>query len=65
MIIRGSTDLAHVRRHRGDGGGVAGERRAVPRPDRGEIYGRIVMLIVPGADDMQLYQPTHKVAYDL
>jgi hypothetical protein len=23
------------------------------------------MLIVPGADDIQLYQPTHKVAYDL
>ncbi len=30
-----------------------------------EIYGRVIMMIVPGADDMQLYQPTHKVAYNL
>jgi predicted enzyme related to lactoylglutathione lyase len=28
-------------------------------------YGRVIMMIVPGADDMQLYQPTHKLAYDL
>lgn len=28
-------------------------------------YGRITMMIVPGADDIQLYQPSHKVAYDL
>jgi hypothetical protein len=28
-------------------------------------YGRIIMLIVPGADDIQLYQPTHKLAYNL
>jgi catechol 2,3-dioxygenase-like lactoylglutathione lyase family enzyme len=28
-------------------------------------YGRVIMLIVPGADDIQLYQPTHKVAYNL
>ena len=28
-------------------------------------YGRIVMMIVPSADDMQLYQPTHKLAYNL
>jgi len=28
-------------------------------------YGRVIMLIVPGADDIQLYQPTHKLAYDL
>jgi catechol 2,3-dioxygenase-like lactoylglutathione lyase family enzyme len=34
-------------------------------PIREEIYGRIAMLIVPGADDLQLYQPTHKTAYDL
>ena len=34
-------------------------------PIQDEIYGRIAMMIVPGADDMQLYQPTHKVAYDL
>lgn len=36
---------------------------------RGEIeermYGRVTMLMVPGADDIQLYQPTHKLAYDL
>lgn len=30
-----------------------------------QIYGRLVMLRVPGADDIQLYQPTHKLAYDL
>jgi hypothetical protein len=29
------------------------------------VYGRIIMMIVPGADDMQLYQPTHKLAYNL
>jgi catechol 2,3-dioxygenase-like lactoylglutathione lyase family enzyme len=28
-------------------------------------YGHIVMMIVPGADDIQLYQPTHKLAYNL
>jgi len=28
-------------------------------------YGRIVMIIVPGADAIQLYQPTHKLAYNL
>ena len=28
-------------------------------------YGRVVMMMVPGADDIQLYQPSHKRAYDL
>ena len=28
-------------------------------------YGRIIMMILPGADDIQLYQPTHKLAYNL
>jgi hypothetical protein len=28
-------------------------------------YGRVIMMIVPGADDMQLYQPTHNLAYNL
>jgi catechol 2,3-dioxygenase-like lactoylglutathione lyase family enzyme len=32
---------------------------------REEVYGRVVMMVVPGAEDMQLYQPTHQVAYDL
>jgi len=45
------------------------ELRAKGAQFRGPIqeqpYGRIVMLIVPGADDIQLYQPTHKLAYDL
>lgn len=27
--------------------------------------GRIIMMIVPGANDMQLYQTTHKLAYNL
>lgn len=30
-----------------------------------QVYGRIIMLMVPGADDLQLYQPTHKLAYNL
>jgi catechol 2,3-dioxygenase-like lactoylglutathione lyase family enzyme len=28
-------------------------------------YGRVIMMIVPGIDDIQLYQPTHKIAYNL
>ena len=28
-------------------------------------YGRVIMMIVPGTDDIQLYQPGHKLAYDL
>lgn len=34
-------------------------------PIQEEMYGRVVQLIVPGADDIQLYQPTHKLAYNL
>lgn len=28
-------------------------------------YGRVATLIVPGADDIQVYQPTHRLAYNL
>ena len=28
-------------------------------------YGRVIMIIVPPADDIQLYQPTHKPAYNI
>jgi len=28
-------------------------------------YGRVTMMIVPGAGDMELYQPTHELAYNL
>ena len=28
-------------------------------------YGRVIMIAVPGTDDMQLYEPTHKLAYNL
>ena len=28
-------------------------------------YGRVIMMVVPGADDIQLYQPSHKLAYNL
>ena len=28
-------------------------------------YGRVIMMIVPGADDIQLYQPSHKLGYNL
>src|SRR5438309_19570 len=45
------------------------ELRAKGAQFRGEIeqreYGRVIMMAVPGADDIQLYQPTHKLAYNL
>ena len=45
------------------------ELRAKGAQFRGAIeqreYGRVIMMIVPGADDMQLYQPTHKLADNL
>jgi predicted enzyme related to lactoylglutathione lyase len=45
------------------------ELRAKGAQFRGPIedreYGRVTMMIVPGADDIQLYQPTHKLAYNL
>jgi predicted enzyme related to lactoylglutathione lyase len=45
------------------------ELRAKGAQFRGPIeqleYGRVIMMIVPGADDIQLYQPTHKLAYNL
>ena len=34
-------------------------------PIEEQVYGRVIMMIVPGANDMQLYQPTHKLAYNL
>lgn len=34
-------------------------------PIKEEMYGRVIMMIVPGADDIQLYQPTHKLGYNL
>lgn len=34
-------------------------------PIEDQIYGRLAMMIVPGTDDIQVYQPTHKGAYDL
>jgi catechol 2,3-dioxygenase-like lactoylglutathione lyase family enzyme len=46
-----------------------GELRAKGAQFRGPIeqreYGRVIMMIVPGADDIQLYQPTHKLAQSL
>jgi catechol 2,3-dioxygenase-like lactoylglutathione lyase family enzyme len=45
------------------------ELRAKGAQFRGPIeqreYGRVIMMAVPGADDIQLYQPTHKLAYNL
>ena len=45
------------------------ELRAKGAQFRGEVeeqvYGRIIKMMVPGADDIQLYQPTHKLAYNL
>ena len=34
-------------------------------PIKHEMYGRVIMMIVPGADDIQLYQPSHKLGYGL
>lgn len=34
-------------------------------PIQEHVYGRVVRLIVPAADDIQLYQPTHKLAYNI
>jgi predicted enzyme related to lactoylglutathione lyase len=48
---------------------TVGELKAKGAQFRGPIeqreYGRVIMMIVPGADDIQLYQPTHKLAYNL
>jgi hypothetical protein len=48
---------------------TVGELRAKGAQFRGAIeqleYGRVIMMIVPGADDIQVYQPTHKLAYNL
>src|SRR5215211_9183063 len=45
------------------------ELRAKGAQFRGPVeqreYGRVIMMIVPGADDIQLYQPSHKLAYEL
>jgi catechol 2,3-dioxygenase-like lactoylglutathione lyase family enzyme len=34
-------------------------------PVQHHVYGHVIMMIVPGIDDIQLYQPTHKLAYNL
>ena len=31
----------------------------------GRSNGRVIKMMVPGGDDMQLHQPTHKLAYNL
>jgi catechol 2,3-dioxygenase-like lactoylglutathione lyase family enzyme len=36
-----------------------------PGPIEQREYGRVIMMAVPGADDIQLYEPTHKLAYNL
>ncbi len=45
------------------------ELRAKGAQFRGPVeqreYGHVVMMAVPGADDIQLYEPTHKLAYNL
>ena len=52
-----------------DIGATVEELRAKGAQFRGPVeqreYGRVIMMIVPGADDIQLYQPTHKIAYNL
>jgi predicted enzyme related to lactoylglutathione lyase len=46
-----------------------GELRAKGAQFRSPIeqleYGRVIKMIVPGADDIQVYQPAHKLAYNL
>ncbi|MGH7992137.1 MAG: VOC family protein [Limisphaerales bacterium] len=34
-------------------------------PVQHQAYGHVIMMIVPGADDIQLYQPTHNLGYSL
>ena len=34
-------------------------------PDEQREYGRTIMMVVPGTGDIQLYQPTHKLAHNL
>jgi predicted enzyme related to lactoylglutathione lyase len=64
----------HPRQHSiaimcGDIDATVDELRAKGAQFRGPIeereYGRVITMIVPGANDMQLYQPTHKLAYNL
>ena len=54
----------HVRQHRGNGRRITRERSAVRGPVEQREYGRVIMMAVPGADDIQLYEPTHKLAYN-
>ena len=48
---------------------TVGELRAKGAQFRGPIEqlecGRVIMMIVPGADDIEWYQPTHKLVYNL
>jgi hypothetical protein len=48
---------------------TVGELRSKGAQFRGPVedhgYGLVIMMMVPGADDIQLYQPTHKLAYNL
>jgi catechol 2,3-dioxygenase-like lactoylglutathione lyase family enzyme len=46
-------------------GGLRAKGAQFRGPVEQREYGRIIMMIVPGADDIQLYQPTHKLAYNL
>ena len=52
-----------------DIGATVEELRAKGAQFRGPIeereYGRVITMIVPGSDDIQLYQPSHKLAYNL
>jgi catechol 2,3-dioxygenase-like lactoylglutathione lyase family enzyme len=44
---------------------LAGKGAQFRGPIQHHAFGHIVMLIVPGTDDIQLYEPTHKLAYNL
>ena len=39
--------------------------RSSEAPIEQREYSRVIMMIVPGAGDLQLYQPTHKLTYNL
>ena len=52
-------------RYRGTVGELRTKRVQFRSPIEQRQYGRVAMVIVAGADDTRLYQPTHKLAYNL
>ena len=62
---RVTTRSAHLRRHRRDHGRAPRARGRVSSGPDDRGYGLVAMLQVPGADDVQIYEPRHTVAHSL